>query len=253
MGKYDGILICSDFDETLAPRQRIPEINKKAIKHFQDNGGCFTLISGRPVNGLSRILDGVTLNTYVGGCNGAIISKLDGSDVIFNKFITDDIKNDFLMLINENPQIEHTTIFFDFSHMSVHRNYFNDRRIADLVHSQDIHKVCLLTYKGSGDDEKEKIEALAKGRYLVTRASSDCIELQNFGVCKGNAARKIADAIGAHTLVCIGDYENDISMVAEADIGYAVENACDSLKAVADRITVNATDGALAAIIEELG
>ncbi len=253
MGKYDGILICSDFDETLAPRQRIPEINKKAIKHFQDNGGCFTLISGRPVNGLSHMLDGITMNTYVGGCNGAIIAKPDGSDVIFNKFITDDIKNDFLMLIHQHPEIEYASIFFDFSHMSVHRNYFNDSRIEDLVRSQNIHKVCLLTYKGAGNDEKEKIEELAEGRYLVTRAYGNCIELQNFGVCKGIAARKIAKAIGAHTLVCVGDYENDISMVKEADIGYAVGNACDALKSVADRVTVDATDGALAAIIEELG
>jgi hydroxymethylpyrimidine pyrophosphatase-like HAD family hydrolase len=42
-------------------------------------------------------------------------------------------------------------------------------------------------------------------------------------------------------------------MVKEADIGYAVANACDALKSVADRVTVDAKDGALAAIIEELG
>lgn len=253
MGKYDGILICSDFDETLAPKTRIPEINKKAIKHFQDNGGYFTLISGRHVNELPRILDGVVLNTYAGGCNGAVISKPDGSDVIFNQFISSDIKNDYLKLLRENKSLDFSTIFFDFARMVVNHDHFNNPQIESLVLSQNIYKVCLLTHRGLGDETKKEIEAMVNGRYLITRAYDNCIELQNHGVCKGVAARKIADKIGAHTLVCIGDYENDISMVAEADIGYAVENACDSLKAVADRITVNATDGALAAIIEELG
>ena len=58
---------------------------------------------------------------------------------------------------------------------------------------------------------------------------------------------------GAHTLICVGDFENDIDMVRDADIGYAVENAVDELKAVADRITVNVNDGAIAKIIEDIG
>ncbi|MBQ2716718.1 MAG: HAD hydrolase family protein, partial [Clostridia bacterium] len=37
-----------------------------------------------------------------------------------------------------------------------------------------------------------------------------------------------------------------------ADIGYAVGNATDSLKAVADRVTVNVREHAIAKIIEEL-
>ena len=53
-------------------------------------------------------------------------------------------------------------------------------------------------------------------------------------------------------LVCVGDFENDFDMVRDADIGYAVANAADSLKGVADRITVSARDGAIARIIEEL-
>ena len=34
----------------------------------------------------------------------------------------------------------------------------------------------------------------------------------------------------------VGDYENDISMICEADIGCAVANAIPELKDVADRI-----------------
>ena len=64
--------------------------------------------------------------------------------------------------------------------------------------------------------------------------------------------RKVADAIGARLVVAVGDYENDASMIEAADIGYAVKNATDSLKAIADRSTVDVKNGAIAAVIYEL-
>ena len=78
------------------------------------------------------------------------------------------------------------------------------------------------------------------------------IEGQNAGMNKGQAARRIAELVGARLLVCVGDYENDISMIKQADIGYAVGNAMPLLKEIADRITVEAGDGAIAAVISDL-
>ena len=41
-------------------------------------------------------------------------------------------------------------------------------------------------------------------------------------------------------------------MIKVADVGYAVANASESVKAFADRITVSASEGAIAKIISEL-
>lgn len=40
MGRYDGILICSDFDGTLFWRGEIPERNLRAIAEFEREGGA---------------------------------------------------------------------------------------------------------------------------------------------------------------------------------------------------------------------
>ena len=48
------------------------------------------------------------------------------------------------------------------------------------------------------------------------------------------------------------DYENDIELLRAADIGYAVGDAQDSVKAVADRITVPCAEHALTKIIDEI-
>ena len=50
----------------------------------------------------------------------------------------------------------------------------------------------------------------------------------------------------------VGDYENDVSMLEMADIGYAVSNATELCLKAADRITVSNNENAIAVIIREL-
>ena len=73
---------------------------------------------------------------------------------------------------------------------------------------------------------------------------------------KGNAVRKLRELLGGreviHTVVCVGDYENDLSMIEYADIGYAVANAIQPVKDAADRVTVSNREHALARIINDL-
>ena len=53
-------------------------------------------------------------------------------------------------------------------------------------------------------------------------------------------------------LICAGDFENDISMIKAADMGYAVANATPDCKEAADRVTVSCDENAIAVIIREL-
>ena len=48
MGKFDGWLIATDLDGTLINRDgAIPQRNLDAIRTFQDEGGLFTIATGR--------------------------------------------------------------------------------------------------------------------------------------------------------------------------------------------------------------
>ena len=48
MGKFDGILICSDLDGTLFKNDKtISKENAEAISYFKSEGGSFTFITGR--------------------------------------------------------------------------------------------------------------------------------------------------------------------------------------------------------------
>ena len=43
MGKFDGILLCTDLDDTLLTTdKRVSDENSKAIEYFKSEGGLFT-------------------------------------------------------------------------------------------------------------------------------------------------------------------------------------------------------------------
>ena len=46
-GKFDGILLATDIDGTLANFNEIPQRNIEAIQHFVKEGGMFTVCTGR--------------------------------------------------------------------------------------------------------------------------------------------------------------------------------------------------------------
>jgi hydroxymethylpyrimidine pyrophosphatase-like HAD family hydrolase len=42
--------------------------------------------------------------------------------------------------------------------------------------------------------------------------------------------------IGIENTIAVGDSDNDMSMIKAAGLGLAVSNACDELKAIADKV-----------------
>ena len=71
MKKFEGILICTDLDGTLLRDDgTISEENLTAIKHFKENGGIFTFITGRMPYFVSDIYTKIEPNAPFGCING---------------------------------------------------------------------------------------------------------------------------------------------------------------------------------------
>ena len=69
-------------------------------------------------------------------------------------------------------------------------------------------------------------------------------EIYDKSASKANAVLQVKNLLNADKLVCFGDNLNDVSMIRAADVGVAVENACDELKALSDVvIESNNNDG----------
>ena len=71
MGKFDGILICTDLDGTLLSKDNtISAENLSAIEYFKQEGGKFTFITGRMPFFVSDIYNSVHPNAPFGCING---------------------------------------------------------------------------------------------------------------------------------------------------------------------------------------
>ena len=78
------------------------------------------------------------------------------------------------------------------------------------------------------------------------------MEIQDVSYNKGKTARRLAEYIGAEQLICIGDFDNDLSMIQEADLSFAMENATEEIKLAADRVVPAVWENGFAHMIDSL-
>ncbi len=253
MARYSGILLCSDFDGTLAHKQGIPQKNIDAIKYFCDNGGTFSVVSGRSFGFFEKYADALRLDSYIGCINGAMIYHRPTGKLIKRSLVHEDAGERLQRLLSHMTNVSSVDIFDDMGRdVSVKMcESCATEKILQLMSSP----VCKMIVRGVTELTDEDIVTVNQefgDGYYVSRSWKMGVEIQNADSHKGIAARYIAELVGAKTLVCVGDYENDIPLLQVADIGYAVEGALPQLTSVAHRTTVGVCDGAIAAIIAEL-
>ena len=85
----------------------------------------------------------------------------------------------------------------------------------------------------------------------VTASAENNLEVMPLGICKGIAVKELAERLNfsAENVMTIGDYDNDLSMIAYAGYGVAMGNASGAVKAAARYVTKsNLEDGVAEAI-----
>ena len=83
MGKFDGVLLASDFDNTILntelPRRTgcpilpISQRNVEALRYFMDNGGRFAVATGRALPAFRIFAEQVPMNAPAVVCNGGAL------------------------------------------------------------------------------------------------------------------------------------------------------------------------------------
>ena len=72
MGIFSDVLLTVDYDRTLtAPDSTIPERNLEAIRYFMDNGGAFTVNTGRSTTTFAPFLETLPRNAPLLLYNGS--------------------------------------------------------------------------------------------------------------------------------------------------------------------------------------
>ena len=139
--------------------------------------------------------------------------------------------------------------FRDITGVANHRAHYNEVR-------EPILKVVFAHDDMEQMRQIEEIETAHPVASLVDfiRSEKTFFEILPKGVSKGNVLTKMAEFLGVNKqkTIAVGDYYNDVSMIKAAGLGFAVGNALEDVKKIADYVTVGNDEDAIAAIIEGL-
>lgn len=257
MGKFDGYLLLSDIDGTLTDSKgKLPQNNADAIHYFQSEGGLFTVASGRFPDFIDGFSDSVKPNTHIIGINGTVIYDWQNKkDLVYRTF--DDGFINLVHDITENrPELDSVYISHRYNNIFIPREKFGS---LDKILEENNYVWYRAMFCQSPDKTAAVHDWLIEkygDRYSVNCSWDSGIEVHSKDSGKGAMLEELSRIVfpnGEKKLtVAVGDYENDLSMIISADIGYAVANGIECVKNAADRITVSNDEGAIAAVIEEL-
>lgn len=266
MGKFDGILICTDLDGTLFRNDKtISDENIKAIEYFKSEGGYFTFVTGRMPFYFSEVTEAVKPNAPVGCMNGGGLYDTVKGEYIWNKVISDKVL-ELASLVDENfpdvgimvPTLDRMFFCKESKAAATFRKL---TKLENLVcHYNDIKEPkSRIVFAIDNYDEVVKIENMLKKHPLYNEfefvgTEKIFYEVLPKGIGKGVAIEKLCDFlhVDVRKTVAIGDYYNDVSMFRKAGIGIAVDNACDDVKAAADFVTVSNEEHAIARVIYDI-
>jgi len=264
--KFKGMLFCTDLDGTLYDDDKtVSKQNLDAIEYFKSEGGIFTFITGRVPATSGAACEIVRPNGPYGCFNGGGIYDPWGKRYLWNVFLpesaTELVREVDRLLPEMGIQYNtETGVYFNKDNPAMVRF----REVTGLPniggHYEDLREpVMKIVF---AHQEEAQILALKKlldshpkaADFDFIRSEKTLYELLPKGVSKGAALGKMAELLGVRKekTVAAGDYNNDVSMLKAAGVGFAVANAVEEAKAAADHVTVSNRDHAIAAIIDGL-
>lgn len=267
-------LICIDMDGTLLmDQQNISEENKKAIKEAISRGVHVAITTGRVYNCAKLYSDEIGLKTPIIASNGAFIGGSNGETIYNNPLNANEIKG-FLSLTKQYGLLSYLTGNFGIvSTTELPDNHIYkvlNKRLKDeekiqfevidnidnafkLYPNQLLKGVCI---------EKNNISNLMKVKKELKKLNpeleivsswDDNFEIMKKGSSKGEAVAQLTKYFNLKRdeVMCIGDSENDLSMIEYAGIGVAMGNAIDIVKQSAQYVTLPNTESGVAKAIEK--
>lgn len=263
MGKFDGILICTDLDGTLLRNDKtISPENKAAAEYFKSEGGTFTFVTGRMPFCLGGLYREIMPNAPFGCMNGGGLYDYENQRYMWTSEMDKNV-TELIKYVDETfPEIGicvSTYYKCYFSRENGIMEWFREvSGIPNLVRNYTAvdETTAKIIFGGETDEE---IEALANGlkshpsadKFDFVRSERNLYEILPKGTGKGMAVIKLSECLGIDIdkTVAVGDYDNDVSMLKAAKIGIAVSNASTAALDAADYVAVSNEENAIADVI----
>ncbi len=266
-------LICIDMDGTLLnDKKTINEENLEAIRKAHEEGIKIAICTGRLFTSAKYYGELIGVKAPIISSNGAYIREKDEERVIYKlalgkekcKQIQDIVKkynlkvyynmSDSVIAANEFPK--------DYNYAKMNEKLTEEFKI-NLIEAVDIGVTltekgdeilkCICISEDGLDIDRARKELVELNEFEVVSSGSDNIEMMHKGVSKGKAVKVLAEFynIKRDEIMCIGDNENDLSMIEYAGIGIAMGNGSELVKNAARFVTDTNNNSGVAKAIEK--
>lgn len=272
-------VIIMDVDGTLTnSKKQITPKTKEMLIAAQNKGIKLVLASGRPVSGLIGLAKELEMEKHHGllvSFNGSKVVDCQTKEVLFNQTMRIEDAREVLEHMKNfkvYPMIDKGNYLFvndvykgmityqnekiDIIQCEARGGNFKLCEIEDLSSFVDFPLNKILT---AGDPEylnehyQDMMEPF-KERLNCMFTAPFYFEFTAKGIDKAKALDSVLKPMGfqQEEMVAFGDGDNDATMLSYAGIGVAMDNAQDSLKKIADKITLSNEEDGIAVMLETL-
>lgn len=273
MGKFTGVLLASDFDNTLiyteealrrgVPVPPLPQRNQEALSYFIAQGGRFAVSTGRALAAFLKYADLVPMNAPGIVCNGAALYDFESGEYLETALLDQTALERGQAVLDRFPAAAVEAYHIGNVIHAVHPNEFTRRhehltKVA-VTEAPSLPEVPLPLGKLLFEAEHETLEGIMAflreqdwaGDYELIFSGQTLLEMTIKGANKGGMVRRLAGRlkIPMEHVYCVGDEANDISMLTAAREGFAPENCVPAVRECGATIVCDAREGALGDVV----
>jgi hypothetical protein len=258
-------LIAVDMDGTLLDDDKnISLRNKESIQEAIKTGIVVMLASGRAFAGVKRYADYLDLKVPLVIYNGAAVIESKSQKVFYEKPIKIETARSIIRYCGQKGyhiQTYANDKFQVFKHNSFSENYFKVFGIEEEILGNSMCDITITPYKMLviANDEnfqsvRNDLEQKFSKQIDFSSSMLNYLEMVELGVNKWSAVKSVGAMYGiAPTdIMCIGDNNNDYSMIKNAGIGVAMGNSNERILKIAKIITAKNTENGVAAVIDKV-
>lgn len=264
MGKFDGVLLATDFDDTFCPASGVvPPANLEAVKYFQSQGGVFTLATGRAYRTLQAFLPQVPVNAPVVLSNGAQLYDYSKNEMVLEKPVPTTIGADLEELLSLYPQVGVEAYYGDQVYVwnPNHWIEYHLKKAKTQAIPCPVSEMPQPWGKAILENDNEILlpaQAYIRrhwpDRYEAIFSNFHMLEITAKGATKGGMVLELSRRLGIQreNLYCVGDNQNDLPMLEISAIPFAPANCAQEVKDWGATILPPCEEGTIAALIQIL-
>ena len=273
MGKFDGVLLASDFDNTILNTERsrrtgcpVPPISRRnldALRYFMEHGGRFAVATGRALPAFRMFADQVPMNAPAVVCNGAALYDFQVEAYLETVELPEQIRQQGQSLLDRFPTAAIEAYHLDNVIHAVRPNEFTRQHQhvthAGVVAVDSLLDVPMPLVKIMFENDYDSLTALRAfalaqpwaADYEIFFSDKTLLEVTRKGASKGVMVRRLAARLGISMdhVYCVGDENNDISMLTAAAEGFAPANCVENVRNCGATLVADCDHDTLAEII----